>query len=408
MADTWSYSAGDYGNTVRVYERTEGGVIYAATADGQGGEIRRSLGHRDKEKAKSYADEQAAKLREGMDELRGGRPTVGRLFRLYKRHRVPDKSEAVQAGDERRMKRWRRSLGRDYDLSKLSRHEWDAYKRKRKSGELDAKGREVPDEDERREVSTRTVEKDLRFLRSVCRWARDYRGKDGRPLLRQDPTRGLDIPKEKNPTQPVATHDRVEKIREHYHKPTMRLERGGQRERVESYLPEIFEIVVGTGRRISAVCSLREQDLELEETPQTPNGAIVWPEDTDKMGKRWRCPISATVREALESALRKRRAVGPGPLFPSPGNPEKPVRYEEASEWLREAEKLAELEPIEGGLWHPFRRLWATSRKDLPDVDVARAGGWASLQALQQAYQQPDDETMLQVVEHDGELREVK
>lgn len=97
------------------------------------------------------------------------------------------------------------------------------------------------------------------------------------------------------------------------------------------------------------------------------------------MGKRWRCPINERVREALEDALRKSRAVGPGPLFPSPGNTEELVRYGEASEWLRDAEKLAELEPREGGLWHPFRRLWASSRKDLPDVDVARAGGWASL-----------------------------
>jgi integrase len=47
-----------------------------------------------------------------------------------------------------------------------------------------------------------------------------------------------------------------------------------------------FEIVVGTGRRISAVCSLRMEDLELDPTERTPWGAIVWPEDTDKMAKR--------------------------------------------------------------------------------------------------------------------------
>lgn len=39
---------------------------------------------------------------------------------------------------------------------------------------------------------------------------------------------------------------------------------------------------------------------------------------------------------------------------------------------------------------------------------VARAVGWSSLQALQQAYQHPHDETMLQVVEHEAELREVQ
>ncbi len=134
-------------------------------------------------------------------------------------------------------------------------------------------------------------------------------------------------------------------------------------------------------------------------------GAIVWREDFDKMGKRWRCPIGP---EAVESALKKRRHIGPGWLFPSAGNPKQPIRYEEASVWLREAEKQAELEPQKGTLWHAFRRLWASSRKDLPDVDVAQAGGWASVDALKMAYQQPDDATMLRVVTHRTELREVR
>jgi integrase len=188
----------------------------------------------------------------------------------------------------------------------------------------------------------------------------------------------------------------------------MRRERGATRETVESYLPELFEIAVGTGRRISAICKLREEDLDLARTEQAPWGAIVWPDDTDKMGKRWRCPVGPRVREALETALRKRLAAGPGWLFPSPGNPARPVRYEQASQWLRAAEGFAELEPQRGGCWHPYRRLWASCRKDLPDVDVAEAGGWGSLEALKRAYQQPDDATMLKVVTHGVELREVK
>lgn len=146
--------------------------------------------------------------------------------------------------------------------------------------------------------------------------------------------------------------------------------------------------------------------------PRTPHGEIVWPSDTDKMDREWRCPLSEEGRDAVDRAQRKRERtfgrVGPGPLFPSPGKPERPVRYEEASAWLRVAEKLAKLEPQEGGLWHPFRRLWASARKDLPDVDVARAGGWIRLEALKLAYQQPDDETMLRVVQHGAELREVR
>lgn len=66
------------------------------------------------------------------------------------------------------------------------------------------------------------------------------------------------------------------------------------------------------------------------------------------------------------------------------------------------------MEPQAGTLWHAYRRLWATARKDLPDVDVAQAGGWASLEALKVAYQRPDDATMLRVVQHDTEVREVR
>ncbi|CAN5848948.1 hypothetical protein BH20GEM1_BH20GEM1_17930 [soil metagenome] len=66
------------------------------------------------------------------------------------------------------------------------------------------------------------------------------------------------------------------------------------------------------------------------------------------------------------------------------------------------------MEPQDGSLWHAYRRLWASARKDLPDVDVAQAGGWSSLTALKMAYQKPDDQTMLQVVTHKAGLREVK
>ena len=175
----------------------------------------------------------------------------------------------------------------------------------------------------------------------------------------------------------------------------------------ESYLPELFEIAIGTGRRISPVCRLREEDLDLGRTQGAPSGAIVGPEDTDKMRRAWRCPVAPEVRAAIDSALRKRDAVGPGWLFPSPGDPGRPIGPAHASRWLRKAEALAGLDPLDGSLWHAYRRLWASRRKGLPAVDVAQAGGWKSLAALQTAYQQPDDETMLRVVLHDPEQGEV-
>ena len=66
------------------------------------------------------------------------------------------------------------------------------------------------------------------------------------------------------------------------------------------------------------------------------------------------------------------------------------------------------MKPLSGGVWHPYRRLWATARQGREDGDVGQAGGWSSPEALKRAYQHPDDATMLRVVLHKAELREVK
>lgn len=95
-------------------------------------------------------------------------------------------------------------------------------------------------------------------------------------------------------------------------------------------------------------------------------------------------------------------------MFPHPLDLEKPIEYLTASRWLRKAEELAGLGPLEGSLWHAYRRKWATERKHLPDVDVAAAGGWKNTVSLKTAYQQADQGTMLRVVMGVGELREVR
>jgi integrase len=425
-----------------VFERKGRANVYAAVWDpeangGQGGEVKRSLGHADRDRAKAWADAEVPKLRENDQaacEVHRGPPVVARVLDLYLRHRTRDKGEWQQRADAHHAELWTRVLGRGFDLTRLSRREWDAFLRRRRTGAIDARGRHVPAAapcpscngeeapacwrcegrgqiNPRHPVAARTVEKDCRWLRAVCRWALQYRDEDGTLLLDRDPTAGLSIPHERNPKRPVASHDRVDAIRAVADRVDTRVEDGGKRRRADSPFAELFEVVVGTGRRVSAVCGLRVEDLELEAAPGRPHGAIVWPADTDKIGKRWRCPISLSTREALDAALRRRRQagrVGCGPLFPAPGDPEKPLDYTLASSWLRRAEELAGLEPLEGSLWHAYRRLWASARKDLPDVDVAQAGGWSSLDALKQAYQQPDDATMLRVVEHETELREVR
>jgi hypothetical protein len=75
-----------------------------------------------------------------------------------------------------------------------------------------------------------------------------------------------------------------------------------------------------------------------------------------------------------------------------------PVTYRTATDWLRAAEKLAGLDPLPHGAFHPFRRRWASERKHLPLSDVAAAGGWVETTTLQRCYISADEETLEAVV----------
>jgi hypothetical protein len=90
------------------------------------------------------------------------------------------------------------------------------------------------------------------------------------------------------------------------------------------------------------------------------------------------------------------------PLFPATGSKrkkqplgasvagDKAMRRDVAARWLLRAEHRAGLPKLRGGVFHPYRRLWAIERKHLPAHDVATAGGWADTEALTRIYQAAD------------------
>jgi len=89
-------------------------------------------------------------------------------------------------------------------------------------------------------------------------------------------------------------------------------------------------------------------------------------------------------------------------LFPSESDAGEPLNATVAGRLLVTAETHAQLPKLERGRFHPYRRLFAVEGKPLPDVDVAKAGGWRDTRALKAAYQQPDPTTVLEVVESVG------
>src|SRR6266705_5481339 len=200
----WGKSFGPYLTRVRIFETPSGTK-------------RKSLKHRDRERAKRWAKEEQARLALGVNVIESPTPTVARVFRAYKLNVTPHKSRSSRYQDKRAEAMWTKVLGEQKDLSKLTRAEWERFIEARRTGTIDARGKPVEKPEERQPVRDRAVAADLEWLRGVINWAMrwDEEEADGevRYLMRENPIRGFAIPKEQNPRRPVATHDRLEAIR---------------------------------------------------------------------------------------------------------------------------------------------------------------------------------------------------
>jgi integrase len=413
MSKPWSYSIGERGNRVTVFERTKGGTLYAkvwnpAARDGKGGMSWRSLEHRDKTAAKAYAKKLSGRLEADEEQIRVGRVTLKQLSALYEQYVTPTKKPRQQERDRARVELWTRQLGASKDVTKIGSGEWARVAAGRRSGAIDSRGRPVPEGD-RRPVGKRAVEIDLRFLRSLCEWATGWKV-NGKFLLAANPVRGGGFPieSERNPKRPVATDDRYERTLEVARKKTMRVRRNGSYTTEPCHLHNLLVIVAWTGRRIGAVVELRFSDLRLERTPDAPYGRIRWPDETDKMDREWYAPIAEPVRDVLDRIMKDRPGVGDGWLFPAPGDLSRPLNREVANHWLEAAERTAGLQPLRQGLWHPYRRRWNSARKHLPLADRATAGGWKDARTIIKCYEASDVDTLYKVISEPRPIREVR
>lgn len=154
--------------------------------------------------------------------------------------------------------------------------------------------------------------------------AMGWQDERGRLLMRENPLRGFKPAGERNPRRAVASSDRYEAVRAVANQVTMEVRWDGHRRVRRSYIAEILDLAAGTGRRITAICSLRTEDLRLQPTDIAPHGAIRWPAATDKMGREWTVPVGPEVRSALLRVLED-RGLQAGYLFPSPKSPDRPI-----------------------------------------------------------------------------------
>ncbi len=390
----WTYSTGKYGSRVKVAERVPGGRLYAmTTAPGGRGWRKVSLGHKDRGRAIEEAHKLAARRQKGDEPLE--RLTVGGMFELYSRSVLPRQCGHHREELSRGVELWTRFLGGSRVVETIGPTEWEAFQRVRATGELDGRGHLVEKPEARRPVGPRTMAKEMKVLRAACRRATIERTPAGGFLLTYDPTRGLPLPSEKNPKRPTADSDRYDKLLGVAAQ--VRMRRGWGKEAVwePSYLPLLLRLAGDTGRRISSILALRWSDWLPSEGK---HGKLRWRAESDKLGREWVVSVTPEVAEAMKEERARRSGIGDLLVFPSPNDPSRPVQRAVAATWLRQAEKLAGLKPMERGAWHAFRRMWACQRKHLPVRDVAAAGGWRDVTVLQGVYEAADQETLEAVV----------
>jgi len=375
--EPWKKSFGERrsGVRVRVYESRIGGTLWRSVWNASTGkEDRKSLGHKDKALAEKQAYGLMAQLVADEEAVERGTLTLAQLQQLYlDSPAFADKKERTRQEDARRLERMVYFLGANREVQTLTDSDARRFIAARKKGDPKLLGVKPGTP-----VRERSIEADLVALHTMLNWGVKERGRDGQRLISENPLRGVSIPREKNRVQPVATHDVFERLY-------------AVADQVNPLLRLALVLAEATGRRLSAIRQLQWSDINLEA------GLIRWRAATDKKGYERVYPVAESVREALAAWRRDNPAIGQAWIFPAPKNAKKPCSRHLLDDWLRKAYTLAGLEPPKGGMWHPFRRKWATERKHYPLKDVAEAGGWSDLRSVQ-TYTQTDEETIRTVI----------
>jgi integrase len=369
----WRKSLGERGLRVYLFEREPGGNLYREVyAGGKRVAAKKSLGHRDRERAIADGYTLLSKLTAREDALRDGKVTLALLFDMYRESPAHHaKKPKTRREDEARLKRMIEFLGPARDVRTLSDSDVERYGQARMRGECGSG----------RRVSRRSVGADLVALRTALNWATRQRNGRGAPLLDRNPLFGVKLPVEKNPKRPVETFERYLALMEVAPSEDWRL-------------PAALHIVESYGRRIGATLRTGRDDLDLA---RAPYGWIRFRAEHDKTGHEQWVPLTEQGRQILSVHLASLPDGTPW-LFPAERDPSKPVDVSVMSRLLRKAYAHAGLQPLTGGLWHPWRRKWATERKNMPISDVARAGGWRDVTTVLKSYQQADEATVTRVV----------
>lgn len=394
----WTRSLGERGTRVRLFQKRKGSAFYREVWCAGRGKDRKCLHTYDRSEAERLGRELLAAL------LRQEGPTASgplELRYLLDRYRseaacVLDNGESSLGDIAQRAKVLVGYFGASCDVRSLTDRDILGFQKKRAEG-----GILREDGKKTRAVRTRSIEADVKLLNAALRWATTVRIGQNRRLLEFNPLDGVKRPRERNPKRPVATWERFQKTRE----AIQALRRNAEAAEAESEaltwrkLELALVLAEATGRRLGSIRQLRWEDIDFT------RAEVRWRADADKKGKEWGTPIPASLLEELRTFRRELAAVG-GWIFPTAGDSEEPMRSDVLGQLLLRAEREAKLPKLDGGVWHPYRRKWATERKHLSLKDVAAVGGWNDVSTLLTCYQHADRNTMLAVMNEPRKVTE--
>jgi integrase len=410
----WSTTVTEHGVSIRIYVKANSSALWADRSwtepdpDDPDKRIRRRKRQSLDTSDRVVAEDRARRIarRVASYQINGDAPddlTLGRLAELYLHHNADLLTERRLQSYRTALGLFRRHLSDEFLVADFGEHQAKTYTKARETGTLAAKGG-------KKGVSVGSIRKEMDMLSRVFNWASGYKV-GGRPLLSSNPIgRGM-RPSYKPHALPLVDRERFEKLLAVAND----IEPRGR-------LRIALLLAWYTGRRIRAICHLRVSDIitgrarvqAALEADGMKGRAAIWfdgvPDDAwavarwraeyDKRGELWYAPLHSTVRAELESYIRRAGVVGEAWLFPA-DRKDGPTPDRVLYEWLRRAEKKAELPHLDKGGWHAFRRGWATRRKGLPIQDVAEAGGWGDPMVVQKIYQQSEEAGVARAVNFD-------
>lgn len=376
----WSYSTGEWGaNRVRAYDRGTKGIFlefYESESGVIGGRkrVRMTLGHSDREAAKTKADEIALAFRRH-EVIRPPELTLSTLFDNYEREVSKEKGESKRKHDERCAEMFLRFLGAKRNPRTLSRLEWDRFIADRRRGTI------APGKVKKAcKVGERVIAYDLKWLLSVLNWATMAGDGRGGVMLDRNPLKGLPLPKEESPRRSVVTAEQYTELLK-------------AAKAMGRHVDLLLVLAHETGHRIGSVRQLRWSDVDLERK------AIVWRRENDKIGFGHTTPLTDIAVAALKAVQDAEQSTGERWIFPAPGDESRPYSRNLARDYWERMAKAAKLPKGQRLGWHSLRRKFASELKATPLRDLAHLGGWKCAQTILTCYIAPDEATQRAALE---------